>query len=321
MQSRLRLFCSWLVARGDLKRNPLDGVKLPRVRGGRGPGARAFDEGEVAALIAAAVASESRHWQARQFGPVRSSLYIVLAHTGLRYSEAMRMRWDWIDWRHATLRVRADKAGRGDSIPLHPEAVEALRRLRDDPATRSRITRREFVFLRVSHHSLVRDMRRAKVERRVDGRGGQWHCFRKGLVTALLARGATSAEVQKISRHADVNVMHRYYMDLRPGDAARVVAKMPRFAKSGACSRGDPTIDSLRGRVVSPAARDRGTERSATTGMEPGGIEPRAPSSELMDAIREQFEANHRLMTALCLRLGGSHESTDRARGGRRPTR
>ena len=102
-------------ARSPSMVNPCDGLKMPRVRAcDRGPGMRAFSLAEVRALILHAETLEREQWQTRRHAPNRSVLYCFLAHTGLRYGEAMRLQVSDVDLPGAMLRVRADKAGRGD---------------------------------------------------------------------------------------------------------------------------------------------------------------------------------------------------------------
>lgn len=305
VQSRLKLWCDWLVSRGIVETNPLEGLKLPRVKNShRGPGARAFNVDEVRVMILAAEHKEKTDGRAGKWGPNRSVLYAVLMHTGLRYSEAMRLRWSWIDWKASRLKIKEDKAGRGDTIPLHPESLEALRQLREHPATNARQTRREFVFMKVSHHSLTSDMERAGVARRVaEGQGGQWHAFRKGLVTELLRRGAKVEEVQKISRHHDVNVITKYYNDLRPAETARIVEKMPNlngFFSRTDCSRGESSIMCNGGRAKAAPKKARIAAGDCKTGgMEPGGIEPPALRDGLEKAITALIEQTTRLLRQL----------------------
>ena len=187
------------------------------------PGARAFSVDEVKALIEAAQHMERTSGRAGKYGPNRSTLYLFLAHTGLRYGEATRLEWKVIDLANRRLRVRDDKAGRGDHIPIHDEVCEALAELRAANPADIR------VFRKVSHHTLTADMERAKVPRRVDGQGGQWHCFRKMSVTERLRRGADPDHVRRLARHQNLSLTMGTYNQLADEELRGAVEKIPRL--------------------------------------------------------------------------------------------
>jgi integrase/recombinase XerD len=81
-----------------------------------------YSDGDIAALIAAAGTLRS---------PLRAMTYKtligLLAVTGLRIGEAIRLDRDDIDWDHALLIVRDSKFGKSREIPLHETTVRALR--------------------------------------------------------------------------------------------------------------------------------------------------------------------------------------------------
>lgn len=70
-------------------------------------------------------ASEPRWWD----------MFYFLIMTGLRLGEFVHLRWDWIDFEKKTLTVKADdhwipKDYESREIPLHPELMKILKRLR-----------------------------------------------------------------------------------------------------------------------------------------------------------------------------------------------
>lgn len=219
------VFGEWLVERGHWRDNDVRRIKLPRCKASdRGPGARAFSVAEVKALIRVAAEQERTCGRAGKYGPNRSTLYLFLAHTGLRYSEAMRLRWENVDVAARRIRVREDKAGRGDTIPIHDEAVEALLELR-------RVTGAGEgpIFRKVSHHTLEADMERAGVERRVGGQGGLWHSFRKMSVTERLRRGADPEFVRRLARHQKIDLTLGTYNQRQEQELRDAVEKIPRL--------------------------------------------------------------------------------------------
>lgn len=84
-----------------------------------------YSEGEIAHLLQAAAALAPR-------GGLRPHCYIMLfsllACTGLRISEALALSRQDVDLVDGVLTVRAGKCGRMRLVPLHPSALEPLRR-------------------------------------------------------------------------------------------------------------------------------------------------------------------------------------------------
>ena len=80
-----------------------------------------YSDADIAALMAAA----------RQFrSPLRAATFEtlvgLLAVTGLRIGEALRLDRDDVDLAGGVLRVRETKFGKSREVPLHPSTVEAL---------------------------------------------------------------------------------------------------------------------------------------------------------------------------------------------------
>jgi len=99
-----------------------------------------YTDGDVLALIEQA--------QALIPQPLRSATYQtligLLATTGLRIGEALRLDRPDIDWAEGVLRIRESKFGKSRLVPLDPSAVDALeryqhsrQRLLPDPSTDS----------------------------------------------------------------------------------------------------------------------------------------------------------------------------------------
>ncbi len=98
-----------------------------------------YSDADIAALMAAARALPNP-LKAATF----EALIGLLATTGLRGGEAMRLDRDDVDWVESRLSVRDTKFGKSRQIPLHTTTLEALRhygclrdRLCPTPATRS----------------------------------------------------------------------------------------------------------------------------------------------------------------------------------------
>jgi len=82
-----------------------------------------YSDQEVAALIAAAAMLRTRHRTA-----TCRTLIGLLAVTGMRVGEAIRLDKGDIDFKHGLLVVRDSKFGKSRELPLHASTVDALRR-------------------------------------------------------------------------------------------------------------------------------------------------------------------------------------------------
>jgi len=216
----LRSLGHYLVQIEHWTENPLESVQTPKVRSKeRGPGARAFSVAEVRKLIAVADHLERTDHRTAKFGKLRSTFYRFLFETGLRYGEATSLLAGDVDVGNRLVRVRDDKAGRGESVPIGPELMRVLCRWIDD----QELDGDDRLFRSVSHRTLTADMKRAGIPRRVDGQGGQWHCFRKGIVTHYLQNGVDIKAVQKLARHATVQTTLNFYYQLKDHEARAAV--------------------------------------------------------------------------------------------------
>lgn len=137
----------------------------------------------------------------------------------------MRLRVSDVDLPGAMLRVRADKAGRGDWVPLHPEAVEAVRTLilargkkPDDP-----------LFSKVWSETLMADMQAAGVPRRTGEGAGLWHSFRKMNVTERLIAGAGLEDVRRLARHVDSRTTMDHYARKAATELKKSAEILPRL--------------------------------------------------------------------------------------------
>jgi integrase/recombinase XerD len=81
-----------------------------------------YSEAEIAALMAAARGSR-KHLGAATY----EALFGLLAVTGLRVGEALRLDRDDVCWEPGLLRVRDTKFGKSREVPLHPSTLDALR--------------------------------------------------------------------------------------------------------------------------------------------------------------------------------------------------
>ena len=145
-----------------------------------------FSASEIAALLRAAC---------RLKAPLRAATYEtlfgLLATTGMRIGEAIRLDRDDIDWKQSLLVVRKSKFDKSREVVLHPSAMTALRRytkVRDDCVPRPR-SPAFFVSLsgtRLIYNNAHRTFRQLG---RVAGiRSGRPHDLRHSFAVATLLR-------------------------------------------------------------------------------------------------------------------------------------
>jgi integrase len=85
--------------------------------------------GEIGKLIKAA---SGNRWGQRD-----STMILVAYRHGLRVSELVALRWDQIDFDHATLHVRRNKQGTPATHPIVGDELRALRRLQREQEPKS----------------------------------------------------------------------------------------------------------------------------------------------------------------------------------------
>jgi integrase/recombinase XerD len=169
---------------------------------------RHLEPGFLEQLIASLDSSSPRGLRDR-------AIIVCAARLGLRAGEVVQLRLDDLDWRNATVRVRARKTGHGALLPLTAQVgaavVDYLRRGRPDSPARE-----VFVlhWLRVGapiSSSVVRRavdhaLQRAGMDAPVRGA----NLLRHSLATDLLDRGASLREIADLLGHASLATTRIY---------------------------------------------------------------------------------------------------------------
>lgn len=127
-------------------------------------------------------------------------LIILACHTGLRKSELTGLRWDRIDWtRHTlTLEPHETKSQKRRTLPLNPEAADALRR-RAAHATDA-------------HVFPVQDFKKAFTTacRRANLTDVTPHTLRHTFASWLVIAGVPLVEVRDLLGHSTIKLTERY---------------------------------------------------------------------------------------------------------------
>jgi integrase len=207
-----RAFGNWCRKTSRLSTNPLDLLpKLDEHRDRRRI-RRPLSDDELARLLDFAASRGRRAW------------YLTAALAGLRRSELIRLTWASVNFDDEVLTIRDGKAKREDLVPLHPELLEELKRIR--PADALPSTR---VFPEaVTNRTRTEDFRRAKIELLdKQGRVTDLHGLRATLGTRLARAGVAPQVAQRLMRHADYRTTLHHYTMLSLADTVAAMKRLP----------------------------------------------------------------------------------------------
>lgn len=201
----LRSFFRFLRAQG-LRTDRLEDA-VPAVPHRRQVLPRYLDSAEFARLIASLDGSSPRGLRDR-------AILLCVARLGLRAGEVVGLELEDIDWRNATVRVRARKTGHGALLPLPEDLGKAVSKYlqhgRPDTSVRA-------VFVLHWLHagepisSIVgRAVQRALRTARMDPPLGGANLLRHSLATDLLGHGATMKEIADVMGHRSLATTRIY---------------------------------------------------------------------------------------------------------------
>lgn len=294
-------FANWCRKTGRLDANPL--ALLPRLDQDRDRRRvrRALTDAEVGRLMAVAEKHGRKAW------------YVAALLAGLRRSDLMRMTWGDVDLDAAVLTIRDGKAKREDRLPIHPDLLSELRRIRPtDVLPSARVFRRG-----VANKTRQKDFTAAKIAPDEQGRVADLHALRGTLGTRLARQGIAPQVAQQLMRHSDYRLTLKHYTHLTLSDAADAMNRLPgvvhaqegaqaqatgtdgdcqqipqqpshETARVGAVGRDEGDTDepaadlsqAPRGARVSDATRERAQPRRRGRAADRGGLENRCPASE-----------------------------------------
>ncbi|HVQ48565.1 MAG TPA: site-specific integrase [Mycobacterium sp.] len=202
----LRSFFRFLRAQG-LRADRLEDA-VPMVPCRRTGLVRHLDPGRFEQLIASLDSSTPRRLRDR-------AIILCMARLGLRASEVVQLRLEDVDWRNATVRVRARKTGHGALLPLTAEVGAALAGYLQHgrPTTAAR---QVFVlhWLRIGApisgsivgRAVDNALRRAGIDAPIRGA----NLLRHSLATGLLDHGASLREIADLLGHSSLATTRIY---------------------------------------------------------------------------------------------------------------
>jgi len=214
--SALRSFYKFLLRRGLVKTNPVDGLTLPQLQ-------RALPRFLTLEQVERLLRAPLEEWEEQQkTAPTQASsphsrrtpthtllrdaaILEVLYSSGLRISEACQLRAEDIDWGEQLLRIRG-KGKRERIVPIGTCALEAIRLYwahlpmpptGEEPAFFGHPQRRTPLTPRAFQKNLKRYLRRAGLDPAITP-----HKLRHSFATHLLDAGADLRSVQEMLGHA-----------------------------------------------------------------------------------------------------------------------
>ena len=250
-------FYGWCIKTGRAESNPLRVVPKQDETRDRRRVRRPLTDDEMTRLLAVA----------RERG--RDAWYLAAALAGLRKGDMQQLTWADVDFKAGTVTIRHGKAKRTDTIPMHPQLAEALRRrLAAFPALP---TARVWADT-VGDVTRLKDFLRAGIARRVDvldsegkpvkigtgkherfktrivveddqGRVIDLHALRTTLGTQLARAGVTPQVAQRIMRHSDYRTTLKHYTVLGLTDTTAAMDRLPGIASERQADAATGTTD------------------------------------------------------------------------------
>jgi integrase len=222
------------VKAGELTENPLRRVDKPRIdRRGK---VRFLDQAEESRLRNALLERDAELQNLRTSGNVRrqhrhEKLLSLLPHfgdhltpavllsmnTGLRRGEVLKLRWTSVDFNRRLLTVEGRNAKNRQTrhVPLNEEAVNTLRRWREQSGPGARV----FDVATGFRGAWVKLLKRARISQ------FRWHDLRHHFASRLVQRGVPLNTVRDLLGHSSVAMSLRY-AHLAPDQRREAVAKL-----------------------------------------------------------------------------------------------
>lgn len=202
--------------------NPAEAVDAPsRETQQREP----FTAAEVSALVAVA----SKEWR---------TVILLGFYAGLRLGDAARLTWASVDLTNGLLRLRAQKTGRMETIPLHPVLQRHLESIAGDESGaispglsrqvisgRSGLSRQFLAIVRSAGLDAGAEAERPGGKRR-RFTARTFHSLRHGFVSELANRGVSKELRMKLAGHSTVAVADGY-THLEMGVLRDAVCQLP----------------------------------------------------------------------------------------------
>lgn len=189
----LRLIFRMMMAKGMIKTNPFDEVKLPRVQNQRGV---VLPEEKIESFTRALV----------EFDPYFQSLIWLLLLTGCRSGELLGLKWFDVDLERRVVFLRRTKNGQSRTVALTGAALVEFRKLEQ-----TKVAGNSYVFPgKLPEKPMSRPTKKFVQLCKMAGVEGLWlHDLRRTCAT-IAARHAPLHTVSRMLGHSSVAVTQRY---------------------------------------------------------------------------------------------------------------
>lgn len=253
---------------GVTGRNVCDAVRPPRVDEKEPTG---LSQAQVESLLEAAKAYQREDQQ--DYGRLYP-LFLAAIHTGMRQGELLALRWEDVDLGQgiALVRQALERPGRKPvfgttknrkvrAVPLSPEVIEALRKLKVDQEIERAFHGEDYedyglVFCQpngrpLDGHSLTRwhlkrlidEVNRKAAEAKNEAaklpKSLRFHDLRHTFVSRALQAGANPRAVSEIAGHHDPGFTLKRYAHALPEDTKEAVQRLERYLKHRTASGTD----------------------------------------------------------------------------------
>ncbi len=163
----------------------------------------------------------------------RREVYFLALWTGLRREELKRLAWGDVHLEaeppRIVLRAETTKNAKGESVVIHPELVNELRRMRGtgkkpgEPVVR--------MFSRMD--PMKADLAKAGIEFENERGRADFHALRHTFNARMAANGVPLAFAQRAMRHSDVKLTSNQYLDPALVSLSKSIAGLPGLLEDG----------------------------------------------------------------------------------------
>ncbi len=251
----VRAMLRWAVSAGVIAENPLERLRsLPYGRDQWVYRRRALSDEEIGVLLAASHKDDDENYALASLSEVhrvpQTPMWRLFLETGARWNELRQLTWGDIDLGRALIALRAEttKSRRQRAVPLRPEVVDELVRLRArHESVVGRLPNREDRVLlspegrpwgrpttnpmRILDRVLVR-AGIPKVDR--DGRKLDIHALRHTFASRLARGGVGLVHAQRLLGHSDPKLTAQVYTHLDVEDLRDAVGGLPSLGDGAA---------------------------------------------------------------------------------------
>ena len=221
--SAANTFINWIRRSKRLSlENPLEHIEKISTVGQQTYDRRPFTDDELRRLM--------------EVSAYRSVVYLTAAHTGLRRKELRTLAWADVSLDspnpHVAVRAKNAKNRKLQPLPLHPEVVMALKKLREEgrPAPTDRV----FYGIFPKRETFRRDLKRANIQNSEDPSGKlHFHSLRHTLNHRLQESGVVPTVAQHLMRHSTITLTTKTYITSASLPLAEAIKRVPSIVPGG----------------------------------------------------------------------------------------